>query len=69
MTDAATRKSEIEEAESYLRTGGLGEVIGLTDMAFTMDQPKVQMDTSMAMALCLLAANTISCLRCRKLDS
>jgi hypothetical protein len=46
---------KIKEAREYLETGGLGEVIGLTDIALRADQPKVQMDTDMAMALCLLA--------------
>ena len=45
----------IKEAREYLETGGLGEVIGLTSMAIEMDQPKVQLDSDMAMALCLLA--------------
>lgn len=45
----------VEEATEYLATGGLGEVIGLTDMAREMSEPKVQMNTDMAMALCLLA--------------
>lgn len=47
--------TKIDEAKSYLETGGLGEVIGLTDMAMQAGQPKVQMDADMAMALCLLA--------------
>lgn len=44
-----------KQATEYLETGGLGEVIGLTDMARQMERPKVQMNTDMAMALCLLA--------------
>lgn len=51
--------SDIEEAKKYLETGGLGEVIGLTSLALEMKQPKVQMDSDMAMALCLLADETI----------
>lgn len=48
-------KYDVKEATEYLQTGGLGEVIGFTDVARQMEQPKVQMDTDMAMALCLLA--------------
>lgn len=44
-----------EDAMRYLLTGGLGEVIGLADMARNMNWPKVQMNTDMAMALCTLA--------------
>lgn len=47
--------TDIEEATKYLETGGLGEVIGLTDVAIQMKKQKVQMDADMAMALCLLA--------------
>ena len=46
---------DVESAKRYLETGGLGEVIGLTSIAAEHKQPKVQMDTDMAMALCLLA--------------
>ena len=49
----------VKEATKYLETGGLGEVIGLTEMALTLGHPKVQMDSDMAMALCLLAHETI----------
>lgn len=51
--------TKIEEARKYLETGGLGEVIGLTDLAIQMGQPKVQMDSDMAMALCNLAAEAL----------
>lgn len=51
--------SDIDEAKKYLETGGLGEVIGLTSIAIEMKQPKVQMDADMAMALCLLANETL----------
>lgn len=51
--------ADIEGAKKYLETGGLGEVIGLTSIAIEMKQPKVQMDADMAMALCLLADETI----------
>lgn len=47
--------ADIEEAKRYLETGGLGEVIGLTSVAMEAGSPKVQMDSDMAMALCLLA--------------
>lgn len=50
-----TDETGVKDAKEYLETGGLGEVVGLTDMAKKMGQPKVQMDTDMAMALCILA--------------
>lgn len=51
--------TDIKAAKDYLETGGLGEVIGFTQIAIDHDQPKVQMDTDMAMALCLLASEAI----------
>jgi hypothetical protein len=59
VTDQEIR-ANVEEARLYLETGGLGEVIGLTDLAFKMEQPKVQMDTEMAMALCVLAGEALN---------
>lgn len=52
--------ADIDAATKYLETGGLGEVIGLTDIAIKMNQPKVQMDSDMAMALCLLASEALN---------
>ena len=49
----------VRSSLEYLRTGGLGEVIGFTSMALEMGEPKVQSDTDMAMALCLLAADAL----------
>jgi hypothetical protein len=46
---------DVRESDNYLATGGLGEVIGLTLLALQSKQPKVQMDSDMAMALCMLA--------------
>lgn len=57
---------DLKQATEYLETGGLGEVIGLTDMARQMDNPKIQMNTDMAMALCLLADEA---LRARKTNN
>jgi hypothetical protein len=54
------RQRDVEFAGRYLETGGLGEVIGFTDMALQSDQPKVQMDTDMAMALCILASEALN---------
>lgn len=51
--------SDVEEAKQYLETGGLGEVIGLTSISLQAGAPKVQMDTDMAMALCMLADETM----------
>lgn len=46
---------DLKAATEYLEMGGLGEVLGLAEMSKSMGFPKVQMDTDMAMALCLLA--------------
>jgi len=59
MDQRTDLKTLIEEATRYLETGGMGEVIGFTTLAVEMNQPKVQMDTDMAMALCLLADETL----------
>jgi hypothetical protein len=56
---AVKAKNGIAEVLDYLKTGGLGEVIGLADIAVLMNQPKVQMDTDMALALCQLANETL----------
>lgn len=48
--------SEIADAMDYLLTGGLGEVIGLTEMAAEMGHPKVQSDTDMMRAVLILAS-------------
>lgn len=48
-------KIDIEDAMDYLRTGGLGETMGLAQMAADMGAPKIQLDTDMAMALLILA--------------
>ena len=50
----------VDEAKIYLETGGLGEVVGLTSLAIEMDQPKVEMDSDMAMALCILAQEALN---------
>lgn len=50
------QSDNISEARRYLETGGLGEVIGITDLAMRGGSPKVQMDTDMALALCFMAA-------------
>lgn len=51
---------DIDEALKYLETGGLGEVAGLADIAHKAGSEKVQMDTDMAIALCILAQETIN---------
>lgn len=56
MSDAETMfHVDVVESTTYLETGGLGDVIGLTSAAMKMGEPKVQMDSAMAMALCVLA--------------
>ena len=52
---AAPFSDEVNDVLEYLRTGGFGEVVGLTEMSRQMGEEKVQMDTSMAMALLYLA--------------
>lgn len=49
--------ASVSEALSYLKDGGLGEVLGLADASKKAGHMKVQMDTDMAIALCLLASN------------
>ncbi|MBZ9659815.1 hypothetical protein LB523_12235 [Mesorhizobium sp. ESP-6-4] len=51
--------NKIEEATNYLETGGLGEVLGLATVFLEAGEPKVQMDTDMAIALCMLADTAI----------
>jgi hypothetical protein len=48
-----------DEARRYLLTGGLGEVVGLTDMAIQFGKRKVQSDSDMMMALCIIAQEAI----------
>lgn len=50
---------DLDHAKRYLETGGLGEVIGFTDLAVKSGEFKVQMDADMAMALCLLASEAL----------
>ena len=52
-------KNEIDAAIDYLSDGGLGEVFGLTYAAMEIGHPKVMSDTSMALALCILADEEI----------
>lgn len=42
---------DFDGAMEYLKTGGLGEVAGLADIARQMGDPKVQMNTDMAVAI------------------
>jgi hypothetical protein len=53
------READIASARKYLETGGLGEVVGFTDLALQAGQLKVQSDADMVMALCLMAADAI----------
>lgn len=60
MPDAERMHSEVDQATTYLtEPGGMGEVIGLVSASLEAGLPKVQMDTGMAMALCILAAETL----------
>lgn len=52
-------KYDIQAALDYLANGGLGEVVGITDMAMNAGFPKVQSDPDMIMALCMLASKAI----------
>lgn len=51
----ADYRFDVREVDNYLATGGLGEVIGLTLATMQAGLPKVQMDSDMALALCILA--------------
>ncbi len=60
MTEYGTDwQRKLVEAREYLETGGLGETLGLAYMARDMGEPKVQMDTGMAVALCLMASEAV----------
>lgn len=50
---------KLVDAREYLEGGGLGETLGLAYMARDMGSPKVQMDTDMAVALCLMASEAV----------
>ena len=56
----------VRDSLEYLATGGLGEVIGFTSIALHHGQPKVQSDTDMAMALCLLASEALEARKAKK---
>jgi hypothetical protein len=49
---------DVADAVEYLRTGGLGEVLIGADISMKSGFPTVQMDSAMAVALCLLASET-----------
>lgn len=44
---------------SYLKTGGLGEVVMATDAAYQAKMPKVQSSPDLILALCILAAQAL----------
>lgn len=58
MSDAYTeeQRAKVDAARRYLASGGLGEVFGLADLTMRSGGEKVQMDTDLALALCMLAA-------------
>lgn len=49
----------IDDAERYLREGGLGEVVGLTYAALEAGSKKVTSDADMVIALCRIAQDAI----------
>lgn len=55
-----TNGEKIAESKTYLETGGLGEVMGLATAAMRFELPKVEMDSQMAVALCLLAQEALN---------
>lgn len=55
-----SQKEKIEENIRYLEDGGMGEVTGLAMMSKDLGQAKVQMDTDMALALCVLAGESVT---------
>lgn len=48
--------ADVADAMDYLLTGGLGEVIGFTEMFASRKEPKVQCDTDMMQAILILAS-------------
>lgn len=50
---------DLDFSKNYLMTGGLAEVIGLTDINRQYGQEKVTISTDLAMALCLFADEAI----------
>lgn len=46
---------DVTEAMDYLTSGGLGEVMGRASVAADANAPTVQLDTDLAIALCVLA--------------
>lgn len=51
---------DAKEADNYLSNGGLGEVIGLSMEYMKMGFPKVQLDSDMALAFCMLASEGLA---------
>lgn len=52
-------RRDIDDAIAYLADGGMGDVMGFTDIAVRQGTA-VQMDTSMALALIELATETLT---------
>jgi len=50
---------DIAFSVDYLATGGLGEVVMITDQAYRAKQPRVQSTPDMILALCILAQEAI----------
>lgn len=58
MSEPKLHTKNILDALAYLQDGGLMEVSQLTAGAMRLGQPKVEAETALAMALCLLADET-----------
>lgn len=52
----AVDRKDIDDCLAYLKTGGLGEVIGFTQLYADMGHEKVQNDTDLTLAILELAA-------------
>lgn len=51
---------DVADAMEYLSTGGLGEVIGFTELFASRGEPRVSCDTDMMLALLYLAAEALN---------
>lgn len=52
--------ADITRAIDYLSTGGMGEVVGITDAAYRAKQPRIQSTPDLVLALCILAQETLA---------
>lgn len=58
--DNTSLRERVKDARVYLEEGGLAEVMGLSEAALRSGHPKIQMDTDMAVALCLMTIDLLN---------